>query len=249
MKTFDFEKRNTNDLAVDLNECASKGDPLIIKNALKTLDLNSFEEFLEETMEYTNDDRQFDLENILERKKWFTVIYDKDKSSVYTHSNTRQTLHNDNAWFSDPAEMVFLAFEKQAIKGGETTIYKLDNILTDLEKEEKQLLNDLQKTQVVIRKDISGAYFNKTSIIDGENSIYWNYYRIEKPNNTIKNMCAHFFDFPQSKENTISVEIFKCQTSDILCFNDTKLLHGRLAFHAKNMGDRILHQSMWYLNN
>ena len=61
-------------------------------------------------MEYTNDDRQFDLENILERKKWFTVIYDKDKSSVYTHSNTRQPLHNDNAWFSDPAEMVFLAF-------------------------------------------------------------------------------------------------------------------------------------------
>ena len=53
----------------------------------------------------------------------------------------------------------------------------------------------------------------------------------------------------QSKESTNSVETFKCQTSDILCFNDTKLLHGRLAFYAENMGDRILHQSMWHINN
>lgn len=249
MKIFDFDKGNMNNLAVHLNECAHKGNPLVIKKALNTFNLNSFGHFLEKKMKYSNDNRQFDLENTLELKKWFEVIYNKNKSNVYTHSKTSQPLHNDNAWFSDPAEMVFLAFKKQAIKGGETTIYKLDNILTDLEKEDKQLLNDLQKIQVVIRKDISGIYFNKTSIINGEDSICWNYYRIEKQDTTVKDMCDKFFKFLQSKEYTNSVETFKCLTSDILCFNDTKLLHGRLAFRAENMGDRILHQSMWYLNN
>ena len=249
MKIFDFDKSNMNNLAVHLHKCAMKGNPLVIKKALKTFNLDSFGQFLEKNMKYANDDRQFDLDNILERKKWFEVIYNEDKPGVYTHSKTRQPLHNDNAWFSDPAEMVFLAFEKQAINGGETTIYELDNILTDLEKEDKQLLNDLQKIQVVIRKDKSGYYFNKTSVIKGEDAIYWNYYRIEKQDNTVKKMCDKFFNFLQSKESTNSVETFKCQTSDILCFNDTKLLHGRLAFYAENMGDRILHQSMWHINN
>ena len=249
MKIFDLEKSNLNDLAINLKECAFKGNPLVIKNALRSLDLKRFGQFLKGRMKYSNDDRQFNLENYLERKKWFTVIYDKDKSSVYTHSKTRQPLHNDNVWLSDPAEMVFLAFEKQAIEGGETTIYRLDNILTDLQKEEKQLLNDLQTIQVLIKKDISGKYFNHTTIINGEDSIYWNYYRTEKSNNRTKIMCDKFFEFLESKENTNSIEIFKCKTSDILCINDTKLLHGRLAFSAKNRGDRILHQSMWYLNN
>ena len=249
IKVIDFIQSNFNDINPTLNQCSSKGYPLVIKNLLKFKTLNDFDNFLTKKMLYVNDDRQFNLKNYLESKKWFTINYDKMKSSFYTHSKTRQPLHNDNAWFSNPAEMVFLAFEKQAVRGGETIVYELNDLLTDLRAEEKELLNDLQNVNVVIKKDITGKYFNRTTIINREDSIYWNYYRIEKKNRSIKNMCDMFFKYLKRKEHTSSVQKFRCKTSDMLCFNDTKLLHGRLGFSAIKQNDRILHQSMWYLNN
>ena len=243
-----FEKSNLDEVVSKLKQCASGTSALIIKNILNNYTLKEFEEFLTFRMGYLNDDRQFNLKNILDSKKWFSVYYNKNKSDVYTHSNTRQPLHNDNAWFYDPAEMVFLAFQKQAKKGGENTIYQLDRLLNDLEKDDKQLLADLQSYEVIIRKDATGKYFNKTKIIE-KDSIYWNYYRTEKPNQTIRRMCDKFFSYLESKESTNSVEVLRCESNDMLCFNDTKMLHGRTKFLAKKEEDRIIHQSMWYINN
>ena len=229
-----------------MDECADSGNPLVLKNAMKILSLDEFDNILEKRLFYLNDDRQFDLKNMIDYRKWFTIVFDKSKPNVYTHSKTRQPLHNDNSWFSDAAEMVFLAFEKQAEFGGETTIYQLDRLLSDLYEYDKNLLELLQNVELIIKKDSTGKYYNKTTVIKKEESIHWNYYRIVKSDNQIKNMCNRFFKFLQKKEKTDSVEIFRCESSDILCFNDLKLLHGRLAFSAYNLGDRILHQSMWH---
>ena len=78
--------------------------------------------------------------------------------------------------------------------------------------------------------------------------IFWNYYRTIKNDSVIKSMCDTFFKYLENKESTPSVEVHRCETYDMLCFNDTRLLHGRLAFNAKNKGDRIMHQSMWNIN-
>ena len=94
-----------------------------------------------------------------------------------------------------------------------------------------------------------GKYSNRTTIIRNEDSIYWNYYRTDKRKKTIRLMCEKFFRFLEQKEKTNSVEIFKGESSDMICFNDTKLLHGRLKFEARKKGDRILHQSMWFIND
>ena len=50
-------------MAINLKECAFKGKPLVIKNALRSLGLKRFGQFLKERMKYSNDDRQFNLEN------------------------------------------------------------------------------------------------------------------------------------------------------------------------------------------
>ena len=62
-------------------------------------------------------------------------------------------------------------------------------------------------------------------------------------------MCDMFFKYLENKETTSSVEAYRCESNDMLCFNDTRLLHGRLAFNAKNKGDRIMHQSMWHIKD
>ena len=247
IKKVKFDKSNLDDVVFSLNQCSSGSNALVIKNILNSYSLKDFEEFLKFKMGYLNDDRQFNLKNFLNHSIWFSIYYNKEKNNVYTHSNTSQPLHNDNAWFSDPAEMVFLAFQKQASKGGENTIYPLERLLTDLERDEKQLLSDLQSIEVIIKKDVTGKYFNKTNVIKND-SIFWNYYRTEKPNKTIERMCDKFFEFLEQKERTNSVEILKCDSNDILCFNDTKMLHGRTGFLAKKKEDRIIHQSMWYKN-
>ena len=232
-----------------INECTLGKDVLLIRDILKTHDLKSFETILSNQLGFKNDDRQINLNNFIEPSIWWPIIYDKRWDNAYTHSKTRQPLHSDSAWFSDPAEMVFLAVERQAETGGETTIYTLERLLNDLEKEDNTLLSDLQSVEVKINKEISGKYHNKTTIIKNEDSIYWNYYRTEKKEKTIKLMCDKFFNFLEKKERTNSVEIFRAESSDIICFNDTKLLHGRLKFKARKKGDRLLHQSMWFLNN
>ena len=244
-----FKKKDPAGLIEAINKCTQGRDVLLIKNILKTYSLNDFGQILKDQLGFKNDNRQLNLDNALQRMTWWPIIYDKTRDDAYTHSKTRQPLHNDSAWFSDPAEMVFLAIEKQAKIGGETTIYTLERLLNDLENEDKTLLSDLQSIKVRIKKEISGKYYNKTSIIKNENSIYWNYYRTEKKERTIKLMCEKFFKFLEKKEQTNSVEIFKGESSDIICFNDIKLLHGRLKFNARKKGDRILHQSMWFINN
>tara|TARA_S200000501_G_scaffold371159_1_gene413691 strand:- start:7975 stop:8727 length:753 start_codon:yes stop_codon:yes gene_type:complete len=232
-----------------INECTLGKDVLLIKSILKSYSLNDFGNILSNQLGFKNDDRQLNLDNSIERSIWWPIIYDQRRDNVYTHSKTRQPLHSDSAWFSEPAEMVFLAVERQAKTGGETTIYTLERLLNDLEKEDNTLLSDLQSVKVKINKEISGKYHNETTIIKNEDSIYWNYYRTEKKEKTTKLMCDKFFNFLEKKERTNSVEILRGESSDIICFNDTKLLHGRLKFKARKKGDRLLHQSMWFINN
>mgnify|MGYP003323470952 CR=1 FL=1 len=71
----------------------------------------------------------------LKKRVYNLKNYDQRRDNVYTHCKTRQPLHSDSAWFSEPAEMVFLAVERQAKTGGETTIYTLERLLNDLEKD------------------------------------------------------------------------------------------------------------------
>ena len=231
-----------------LQKCKLGNEALVIKNALKIFSKEQWEKYFASKINLSNDTRQFNLKNLMEESTWWSIIYDEERDFAYTHSKTRQPLHNDNAWFSDPAEMVFLALEKQAVSGGETTIYLVDRLLNDLESDEKQLLDDLQNIEVKIIKDSSGEHFNKTTILK-EDMIFWNYYRTIKNDITIKSMCDSFFNFLELREATSSVDVYRCESNDMLCFNDTRLLHGRLAFNAKNKGDRIMHQSMWHIND
>lgn len=229
-------------------DCLYGDHALVIKDGLNIFSLADWEVFFKKDLQLLNDDRQFNLQNNLEKTTWWSIIYDENRDAVYTHSKTRQPLHNDNAWFSDPAELVVLAMERQAVKGGENTIYSVKNLISDLKRDNPTLLEVLKKTEVLIKKDASGKYFNKTTIIKG-NQIFWNYYRTIKDDKFISNMCDLFFKYLEAKENTQSILTYKLSTNDILCFNDTKLLHGRLSFSASTLGDRITHQSMWRINS
>ena len=232
-------------LVITIKKVLKGNSALIIKGGFKKLSFTKFEDLMLNNMGFLHDKRHYTLNSELAISDWWSVRYDPEKDISYTYSKTTQPLHIDNAWFSDPAEFNLFCLEKQAISGGENTFYPLDRLKEDLANEEPGLLNDLQTTEVLIQKG-DGKYFNKTTILNND-KIFWNFYRTDKSSSKIKIMCEEFFKFLNKKENSNSVDVFRCETGDAFCFHDQKILHGRLKFEADKKDDRILHQSMWKL--
>ena len=226
------------------NKVKSGLEILVIKNAINYFTLNEWERYIKIRLGLTNDQRHYDIDKNLVIRKWWQIVYNPSKDTSYTYSKTKQPLHNDNAWFSDPAEINFFYMEKQANEGGENIFYPISRLCEDLINEEPQLYYDLKNVIVTIKK--GNEYSNKTTIINKDNTkIFWNFYRTIKNNKEIKRMCNHFFEFLKKKELSKSVVKYRSETGDIFCFNDLSMLHGRLEFKANYKGDRSLFQSMW----
>jgi hypothetical protein len=247
--------REINMQAVSLNEVRNSiyalkhaEEVLVIRGGALKFSRDQWGEFLKNVCLLTLDRRQYNYHEQLELVDWWEISYQPDKATSYAYSNTRQPLHSDNAWFSDPAEINFFIMEKQASAGGEQTIYRLSRLMEDLSSEQPALFEDLCHTTVIVKKG-DGQYFNRTSIIvrGDDPKIFWNYYRTEKPTAEIQSMCDAFFRYLEKKETTSSVERRRSETGDCICFNDQKILHGRAAFTATKPVDRVLLQSMWWL--
>lgn len=233
-------------LSSEIKALGKDGGVLLIRKGMELFDKEGWAKFLTDNCSLTLDTRQYNLAEQIEHSRWWEISYQPDKSTVYAHSNTRHPLHNDNSWFSDPAEINFFVIEKQALSGGAQSIYALDRLMSDLADDEPALLADLTSVEVTIQKG-AGEYFNKTPIIKlrPEPNIFWNYYRTDKSDPAIKAMCDAFFAYLEKREKTSSVEFIQCDSGDCLCFHDQKVLHGRTAFTATKPFERILFQSMW----
>ena len=161
---------NKNSLVNMINGIIGGNRVLIIKNGINLFNLIEWENFFIKKLSFTLDRRHYDVKSNLKMSNWWTINYDPDKETTYTHSKTRQPLHNDNAWFIDPAEINLFFMERQSTYGGENTFYPLERLLEDLSKNQPTLLNDLMNIEVVIKKG-NIAKHNKTTIINN-NAIY-----------------------------------------------------------------------------
>lgn len=179
---------------------------------------------------------------------WWEISYQPEREIAYAYSKTPQPLHTDNAWFADPAEINFFIMDKQAISGGDQTLYPVSRVVEDLAAKAPALLNDLTTMQVSIGKG-DNDMVNRTTVIrlTPQPQIFWNYYRTDKSSPEVSAMCEAFFEFLKQQTETTSVERVHCETADCLSFNDLHMLHGRTAFEASNPRDRVLLHSMWKL--
>ena len=183
--------------------------------------------------------------NNVEESFFWEIEYDPTHPEVYAHSKERQPLHTDNSWFKDAAELSFFIFDTAAPSGGESTFYPLDRLVDDLQSKEKMLFDDLTSVPVTIQKsrDEEG---NNTLILNLQKmEINWNYYRVLKQDDAVKEMCDAFFDFLNANETSQSIIVKRFKTNDCYLLPDRKFLHGRKSFVAEKKGDRKLLHSQW----
>ena len=225
-----------------------KGNVVVFRHACERMSLDEWSAFMARDCGFLHDRRHYNFSASLEIADWWEISYQPEKAISYAYSKTRQPLHNDNAWFSDPAEVNLFVMKKQAPAGGVNTFYPLLRLMDDLASAEPGLYHDLCHTEVTIKKG-DGEHFNRTTIIvPGANpKVFWNFHRTEKPDATLKRLCDDFSSFLEKKESTPSVERMRCSSGDAFCFHDQKILHGRTAFEATEPFERVLYQSMWRL--
>ena len=242
----DLNSCTLEELNIQILELKNSDKPLVIKNGLEFKNLDGWHKYLKNEVGLIDDRRHFGFDETLVHSDWWEISYQEDKATSYAYSNTRQPLHNDNAWFSKPAEMNFFAMVKQANSGGEQTIYPVVRLINDLKEKDPVLLNKLKTVPVLIKKGDTEHGNHTTIIVDGEKPrIFWNYYRTEKTSDEINELCESFFKFLEQQEATDSVIRVRLNTGDCLAFNDSLVLHGREAFDVTVNKGRIICQSMW----
>lgn len=226
-----------------------KDDALVIRKGQKqNFGRSEWADLLQKQCGMTLDTRHYTHSEELVREPWAEISNQPERATSYTHSTTPQPLHNDNAWFADPAEINFFYMDKQSVSGGEQLIYPVSRLIDDLQRSDPGLLGDLSKTTVTIRKG-TGDFQNVTPIIVFEDGgkIFWNFYRTVKTDPFVNEMCERFFKFLKAQESSTSVYKVHCSSGDCVVMHDQRLLHGRSAFVAQQPRDRILYQSMWRL--
>jgi alpha-ketoglutarate-dependent taurine dioxygenase len=236
------------DLRTAILKSVEDGSVAVFRGGGKRLTLDEWSAFLSRDCGFLHDRRHYNFSASLELQDWWEISYQPEKSMSYAYSKTRQPLHNDNAWFSDPAEVNMFVMKKQAREGGVNMFYPVERLVADLAAEEPALFRDLTSVPVVIKKG-EGEHFNRTTIIvaDPELRVFWNYHRTEKPDPAITQLCESFRSFLERKEATKSVERVRSDSGDAFLFHDQKILHGRTAFTAEEPFERVLYQSMWRL--
>ena len=222
----------------------------VCRNGLKRYDRDRWERILLGDCGFKIDVRQFNVAPPydLNEISWWEISYQPDKSYTYAHSKTHQPLHTDNAWFADPAEINFFVMEKQAVSGGNSTIYPAAKLLADLETRDPGLRKRLVETKVRIQKGTTEYFYEGPIIKNPENpELHWNFHRTEKSDPAVNRLCDDFAGFLAEAEDNGDVFSTKLETGDTFCFNDLKVLHGRTAFEAEKAYDRVIYQSMWKL--
>lgn len=219
--------------------------PLIIRDSKLESTLKDWHSFFVSKCNLYIDKRQKSKKGESYLSDFFEVSNQSLNSNTYAYSNTRFPLHNDNAWYSDGAEIVFLYMKKQSMQGGESFFYPLDDLIIDLQKEEKELFKDLTSIPIKITKGKDNN-FNQTTVIrkDGEWKIFWNYYRTVKKDKNTRNMCDKFFEYLLKKLDSDRVLKIRLESNDSCAFNDQRVLHGREKFLAKKDKERIAYLSM-----
>ncbi len=176
------------------------------------------------------------------QKTWVSIYYDASMPDRYRHSKTGQPLHTDTAYIANGGDVSLLYCVNQAPSGGETIFYDSEDLLKKIKEHDLCLYKDLCNVEVLFSKTSDQKLrqiitFNKDKPI-----LTWNYHRVD-PNQApnVIALAERFHQFLETQvlplKNIFGVAL---KPREAVFWRDEELLHGRRAYEAKELNDRLL---------
>ena len=170
-------------------------------------------------------------------ESWENIEYKKEYVyRTYKYSNKRHSLHTDFCDSSVPLDYVYLICREQAELGGETVFLDSKELIDLLQKYEPNLLEDIQKHDVVFGTKPSPIFRYTGKILsfdeDGEAILNWNYHVIAKENSKeVKEIAERFHEFLDTFVfNSFILKGEKLKKNEFVIMQDHKVLHGRNSY-------------------
>lgn len=168
--------------------------------------------------------------------KWIEIRYDPSFPNSYRHSNTRQPLHTDGSYESNPPNINFFFCIEKAKVGGATTFIDSRELARCLKIFDSSFFEELHNTNLTFSKG-NDSKTRPILMADGDDyRLAWNYFRATPKDTEI---CLKFHNFLERKivDGGVLMPII-LDVGEAVFFNDEKILHGRNSF----IGQRFLYK-------
>jgi len=177
------------------------------------------------------------------RDAWTDIRFDPARAHSFRHSNTAQPLHTDGAYEAESGNVVFFSCRTHAPAGGETHFVAADEIARVAKSEAPEMydqlvnlpvrfgkLNTMQRERPILVKDDTGW------------SIDWNYYRVVTDGApSVQRLRESFHAFLQERfVDSGACHAVRLLAGECLLFHDQRVLHGRRAFTAHRLSERLI---------
>lgn len=175
-------------------------------------------------------------------RTWLDVRFDPQRQHTFRHSCTAQPLHTDGAYDRDPADVIFFFCERQAPASGETLFLHGIELVSLLEREDPKLLEQLRARPVTFTKGDGGRKEATVIADDAEGPVLcWNYYRADARDREERGRIERFRSFLEERVVAAGRALpIRLEPGEAVFFHDARTLHGRRAFEATRLGDRLL---------
>lgn len=169
-------------------------------------------------------------------ESWEDVIFKKEYvNATYKYSNKHHPLHTDFCDSSIDLNLVYLICKKQAEHGGDTIFLQAEKLLALLEEYEPQLLEDIQKYDVIFGNKPHPIFRNTGKILtfDEQGPLFrWNYHVVADENSEeVKRIAEEFHYFLETFvfSGMIPTPV-NLKPNDFVVIHDYRVLHGRNAY-------------------
>ncbi len=172
---------------------------------------------------------------------WMEVRYDPAFPDAYRHSLNAQPLHTDGSYIPSFPNATLMCCVANAAQGGETVFLTAEALVESLRRERPELLAELESMVMPHARSGDRRELPVIRREGGELRLNWNYYCVAAdcgPEVTAlrERLFSYLRESPAVRAAIVPV---KLAPGDAVVWKDERLLHGRNAFAATEIGERF----------
>ncbi len=189
----------------------------------------------------------YDQEGAPNGQRWQEIRYVEEipDMAAFRHSKNAQPLHTDESYVSTGAGLMMFYCQHAAPEGGATYFVSGRQLVSELEKDDPELLADLLSRPVRFAK--AGDYKDRPIIEldrDGNVDLNFNYYCADPEQDPMSlELNQRFLDYVDSRLDPKHFALAQMKPGQAAAWRDNRVLHGRRSFSATKTNERLIYKT------